>query len=42
MGRGATYPLRSLITRQSDIESAPQAYTDFDAGSAGKFVITWD
>lgn len=34
-------PLRSLITKTCDIESAPEAYTAFDSGAAGKFVIKW-
>lgn len=34
-------PLGSLITTACDIESAPEAYTAFDSGAAGKFVIKW-
>jgi threonine dehydrogenase-like Zn-dependent dehydrogenase len=34
-------PLESLITNACDIEDAPEAYTAFDSGAPGKFVISW-
>lgn len=34
-------PLERLITNSCDIESAPDAYTAFDSGAPGKFVISW-
>jgi threonine dehydrogenase-like Zn-dependent dehydrogenase len=34
-------PLKSLITTACSIEDAPAAYTAFDSGAPGKFVIRW-
>ena len=34
-------PLSTLITSRSTIEDAPAAYTEFDSGQPGKYVLSW-